>query len=185
MTRSSTDHLMCNFLKLRIWTLILVLLIIGQLNIVSVISPPVSPLTSEDNVTDVKEADLFEASNLVEEAEESSECVIAETLSSHVSTDQIEELSTDAIPCNVHTYKIIGDNIDFTVKARYNRIDSHKDRSLHYFHLMSVHNRINFTYLSITRPHSCLNSANKMASFLLPTKEFDNSLIGDISVLAS
>ena len=35
------------------------------------------------------------------------------------------------------------------------------------------------------RPHQCLNSATKMALFLLPSKECDIRLIADLSVLVS
>ena len=125
---------------------------------------------------------MTEAESETNLAEESSECIITETLSSQESPNQIEESCTSS---NIYSFKLVGDNIDFTIKARYNRVDNHKNQSLHYFHYMSVCDRINFNHLSITKPHMCLNSANKIALLLLPSKKCDNRLIRDLAVLVS
>ena len=53
-------------------------------------------------------------------------------------------------------YKLVGDNLDLTVKARYMWMDSRQDQSLHYFHHMSVCDRIDFSQLPITKPPTCL-----------------------------
>ena len=100
-------------------------------------------------------------------AEESSECIITEMLPSQESPDQIEEPSTSS---NIYSFKLVGDNIDFTIKACYNCVDYHKNQSLHYFHYMSVRDQIDFSHLSITKLNMCLNSADKIASLLLLSK---------------
>ena len=111
----------------------------------------------------------------------SSECIITETLPSQELPNQIEESSTSS---NIYSFKLVGDNIDFTIKAHYNHVENHKNQSLHYFHYMSVCDRINFNHLSITKPHMCLNSADKIASLLLPSKKCDDKLIKILQYLS-
>ena len=101
---------------------------------------------------------------------------------------QVMEVQTNEI-CRPEgtptTYKLVGDNLDLTVKARYMRIDGQKDQSLHYFHHMSVCDRIEFSHLPISRAHTCLNSPSNLAVSLLPDVKSDESLISDLSVLVS
>ena len=85
----------------------------------------------------------------------------------------------------ITTYKLVGDNIDFSVKARYSRSDSPKDQSVHYFHYMAVRDRTDFSDYSSEKADTCLNSADKMAQFLLPTKECDDQLTNHLAVLVS
>ena len=85
----------------------------------------------------------------------------------------------------ITTYKLVGDNIDFSVKARYSRSDSPKDQSVHYFHYMAVRDRTDFSDYSSEKADTCLNSADKMAKFLLPTKECDDQLTNHLAVLVS
>ena len=59
------------------------------------------------------------------------------------------------------------------------------NRSLHYFHLMCVRDRINLSHLSIIKTDSCLNSPNNIALQLLPTKGCDESLVNNLAVLVS
>ena len=49
------------------------------------------------------------------------------------------------------SFKLVGDNIDKNVKARYLRSD-HGNSSLHYFHSFAVKDRIDFSHLSSTLP---------------------------------
>ncbi len=37
-------------------------------------------------------------------------------------------------------YKLIGDNIDKGVKARFMRVEDHSNKSLHYFHACAIEN---------------------------------------------
>ena len=159
----------------------------------SVISPLVSPITSGDNMTDSEsESDV---------ATESVECT-SQTMSPQEPSRTMPSLepsgtmppqepsvhntqSSSNTRSDISTYKYIGDNFDISVKSRFGRLDSQKQRSLHYFHHMCIRDRIDFSRLSIVRPHQCLNSAKKMASFLLPSKECDSRLSSDLSVLVS
>ena len=55
----------------------------------------------------------------------------------------------------ITTYKLVGDNIDFSVKARYSRSDSPKDQSVHYFHYMAVRDRTYFSDYSSEKADTC------------------------------
>ena len=107
------------------------------------------------------------------------------TMPSQELSVQNKESSANNITSEISTYKDVGDNFDLSVKSRFNRLDSQKEQSLHYFHHICVRDRIDFSRLSIIRPHQCLNSPKKMALFLLPSKECDSSLTSDLSVLVS
>ena len=48
-------------------------------------------------------------------------------------------------------YKIVGDNIDKNIRRTHQRIDR-TTRSLHYFHMFAVKDRLDFSYLSDHRP---------------------------------
>ena len=73
------------------------------------------------------------------------------TMSSLMSTDSSSEGNgnhqnvTKPAP-RMKTYKLVGDNIDKTIKPRDMRIDS-QTRSLHYFHTYAVRDRIDVTHL--------------------------------------
>ena len=42
-------------------------------------------------------------------------------------------------------YKLMGDNVDKSVKARYMRMEQYSNKSLHYFHYFAIQNQIVFT----------------------------------------
>ena len=71
------------------------------------------------------------------------------------STHEQEFEETDNIPpasAAVCTgYKIVGDNIDKNIRRTHQRIDR-TTRSLHYFHMFAVKDRLDFSYLSDHRP---------------------------------
>ena len=73
-------------------------------------------------------------------------------------------------------YKIVGDNIDKTVKARYMRVDGYRNQSLHYFHSLALQSRIDFSHLPNVHPATCSPSPLLMAESLLPTASDDQSL---------
>lgn len=82
-------------------------------------------------------------------------------------------------------YKIVGDNIDKGVKARYMRANKHQNQSLHYFNSFAVANRVDFSALSDVRPSTCLNSPQKRAVQLLPSKDDDAILRSNFMTLVS
>ena len=71
------------------------------------------------------------------------------------STHEQEFEETDNIPpasTAVCTgYKIVGDNIDKNIRRTHQRIDR-TTRSLHYFHMCAVKDRVDFSHLSDSRP---------------------------------
>ena len=79
--------------------------------------------------------------------------------------------------CSHHLgYKLVGDNIDIGVKARYRRMEGSHSHSLHYFHSFTVQSRIDFSHLPDQHPDTCLNSPNQLALTLLPSADDDRSL---------
>ena len=74
------------------------------------------------------------------------------------------------------SYKLVGDNIDKNVKARYMRIEGSRNQSLHYFHSFAVLDRINFSHLPDVFLHTCLNSPKQLALAMLPSKDDDKVL---------
>ena len=83
------------------------------------------------------------------------------------------------------SYKLVGDNIDKGVKARYMRADKYHNKSLHYFHSYAVASRIDFSKFSNVKPATCLNSPPKRVLQLLPTKEDDRVLRNNFITLVS
>lgn len=74
------------------------------------------------------------------------------------------------------SYKLVGDNIDRSVKARYMRMEGHRNQSLHYFHSFAVLDRISFNHLPDVLPHTCFNSPKQRALSMLPTERDDEVL---------
>lgn len=86
---------------------------------------------------------------------------------------------------NYPGYKLVGDNIDKGVKARYMRVDKYYNKSLHYFHSFAVANRIDFSEFSDVKPSTCMNNPPKRAVQLLPTQEDDRVLRNNFITLVS
>ena len=82
-------------------------------------------------------------------------------------------------------YKIIGDNIDKMVKARYMRDEGYCNKSLHYFHSFAIQNRIDLSSYPDVHPHTCMDSPSRRASALLPSEEDDGILRTNIVTLVS
>ncbi len=74
------------------------------------------------------------------------------------------------------SYKLVADNLDKNIKARYLRVEGRRNQSLHYFHAIAVRDRIDFSSLPDVLPHSCLNSPKERALALLPSKDDDKAL---------
>ena len=69
----------------------------------------------------------------------------------------------------VFGYKLVGDNLDITINARYIRSDGHQNLSQHFFHSFAVLDRIDLCGLSNHLPATCNNSPLHMALSLLPS----------------
>ena len=70
----------------------------------------------------------------------------------------------------------MGDNIDKSVKARYMRMEGHRNQSLHYFNSFALCDRISFNHLPDVFPHTCFNSPKQRALYMLPSKKDDEAL---------
>lgn len=73
-------------------------------------------------------------------------------------------------------YKLVGDNIDKGVKARYMRSEGYRNRSLHYFHSFAVQNRVDFSHLPDVLPDTCPDSPERTALALLPSDDDDKAM---------
>ena len=74
------------------------------------------------------------------------------------------------------SFKLVGDNLDTSVKARYMRMEGSRNQSLHYFHAFAVLDRISFSHLPDVFPHTCLNSPKQLALEMLPSTIDDKAL---------
>ena len=71
------------------------------------------------------------------------------------------------IPCIVthyfqdspHTWKIVGDNLDLTVRVRDLRMDN-RDKSVHFFHHMAVQERVPSSHLEGEEPMASITTLN-------------------------
>lgn len=84
-------------------------------------------------------------------------------------------------------YKLVGDNIDFTINARYMRCDGRLNLSLHYFHCFGILCRIDFSKLSFKSPIASLvvspSNIQRMAINLLPSAADDKALSKNVATL--
>ena len=70
-------------------------------------------------------------------------------------SDKTTKFTGSDPPCqSYHSYKLVGDNIDLSIKPRYMRCDRFKHQSLHYFHIYAVQNRMNVSDLCRQRKAS-------------------------------
>lgn len=77
------------------------------------------------------------------------------------------------------TYKLVGDNIDKTVKPRHMRMDN-QARSLHYFHTYGVRDRIDISHLEDQPSLPSLDDVD--VATLLPTRRDEQTLKGLFSI---
>lgn len=80
------------------------------------------------------------------------------------------------------TFKLVGDNIDKTIKPRDMRID-HQTQSLHYFHSFAVKDRVSFS--SLPNTVSLINPAEVDLQCFLPTADDQLVLEENLCVLIS
>lgn len=79
------------------------------------------------------------------------------------------------MPISCTGYKLVGDNIDKTVKPRYMRSDR-QTQSLHYFHLYAVKDRVNSCALSDSPPSSPSIKPDELCKMLLPSENDSKSI---------
>ena len=151
----------------------------------SVIAPTFSPVTSDDNLTNSESNEDGLSDSCYSDQQLNTSLQGEELVEQQAKETESEQVQSERRQSEADTYKIGGDNLDLTIKARYMRMDGQKDLSLHYFHYMCVRDRIDFKHLSIVNLESCLNSAVKMASYLLPDKQLDDVLTYHLAILIS
>ena len=95
--------------------------------------------------------------------------------SSTISSSDECELPEDTpmVQAEIPSFKIVGDNIDKTVRPREMRID-HQSRSLHYFHLYGVRDRVSVDHLHDEAALPDLKSVN--VKEVLPTTQDEKRL---------
>ena len=94
-------------------------------------------------------------------------------------------LATPQVQCTtatINTFRIVGDNIDKTVKPRNMRLDN-QARSLHYFNSYAVKDRVNLLHLSPAC--TIVNSKDINIEKLLPTQEDIQNIKDNICILVS
>ena len=98
-------------------------------------------------------------------------------------SDKTTKFTGSDPPCqSYHSYKLVGDNIDLSIKPRYMRYDRFKHQSLHYFHMYAVQNRINVSDLCRQRKGTLPVPISEIASSLLPSKADDDVLHENIAI---
>ncbi len=96
-------------------------------------------------------------------------CISALTFSdSSVDVDTFLGPESEPYLPSIYTYKLVGDNIDKNVTPRHMTIDS-QTRSLHYFHVYGVRDRIDLSSYSNDRQVPDVSSIH--LHNLLPTKD--------------
>ena len=113
-------------------------------------------------------------------ADSSSGVTIGDSDERHTIFDgDVDVLSSSDQPNNWVGFKIVGDNVDKTVKPRDMRSDR-QARSLHYFHLYAVRDRIDASHLS-EEPR--LVEPDAPVEELLPTVEDEHMMLANFEVL--
>lgn len=84
-------------------------------------------------------------------------------------------------------YKLVGDNVDGSDKARFLRLKGcqDQDHSYHCFHFCGIRNRIDHSRYPDVHPDTCLDSPLCRAKLLLPSKRDDTALRNEIAILVS
>ena len=82
-------------------------------------------------------------------------------------------------------YIMLGDNFDKNIRAKYLRLESHSNASLHLFHICAVKDRIDFSHLPRCQFTGCLPSPRNRAFALLPTLDDDIAHQKNFIVLGS
>lgn len=134
---------------------------------------------SSDNITS-------SASSSVSSIQSSSS--LASPVPSELSfSDSLPEVDTflgpepHVAPAKLHTYKLVGDNIDKNVRPREMRSDC-QTRSLHYFHTYAVRDRVNLSDYSSEQRLPDISTIQ--LDNLLPSKDDETTIRKNFAVLA-
>lgn len=79
------------------------------------------------------------------------------------------------LPATCYGYKLVGDNIDKTVKPRYMRSDR-QAQSLHYFHFFAVKDRVPSIGLSDIPPSAPCHTTDELYRCLMPSNDDSDAL---------
>lgn len=114
-----------------------------------------------------------DSSSLPEDSASSSMCSDTD----NPDPDATPTCSTNSLP----TFKLVGDNLDKTIRPRDIRHD-HQTRSLHYFHLCAVRDRVDLSKTCDTRP---IPEDTITLTEILPTKQDQECLLQNFAILIS
>ena len=89
-----------------------------------------------------------------------------------------------SLPTNCSGFKLVGDNLDKTVKPRYMRSDR-QTQSLHYFQSYAVKDRVNSSGLSDNLPVSSWHTPDELCRTLLPSKNDSMSIHANFEIHAA
>ena len=105
-------------------------------------------------------------------------------LSSVSSLEPTEEpITPSQCTSNVLTYKLVGDNLDDTITPRFERADTYRKKSVHYFNSYAIKDRIDFSHLSPVHLPTCHPSPLHIAESLLPSISDDQVIRRNMSTL--
>lgn len=133
----------------------------------SFLTVDLSPVTEDNSNVTLSDQSLLTDTQSV--------TTISETTSEHPQRNPVEHISASASIQKPNSFKLVGDNIDKQVSPRYVRSDCQK-KSLHYFHVFAVLDRISFTHLSDSLPLPTSKLPKDIAQVLLPSTEDDQTL---------
>ena len=127
-----------------------------DLSFSSPFAPPFSPASSSSSSPIQPSTSLLPSSQPLQ---------LSPGLQPFTSSSPLKQANVSTSGCG---YKLVGDNIDKTVKPRHMRIDR-QARSLHYFHSYAVKDRINSCDLSDVSSSSQCPPIDELCSAILPS----------------
>lgn len=133
--------------------------------------PPFSPIMSDESFSLDSDSESEDNTSLLTEKMDEILSVAPE-----MQTDQQSETTT---------YSVVGDNLDKSIKPRYNRLQSQGIQLLHYFHHIAIADRIDVSNLSLTPPMPPKIAHEQCARSLLPSTEDDRTLKDNMIILIS
>lgn len=92
--------------------------------------------------------------------------------------------ASDSVTSDIHTFCLVGDNIDKSIKPRYMRVHQ-GNQLLHYFHYIAIADRIDFSHLSIRQPVPPTIPYKECAKSLLPSVADNQALKRNMITLVS
>jgi hypothetical protein len=147
--------------------------------------------TNDTNAAEDRNSPITECSDSSSQSSSPQSVASSESSSSSSSTDlsiasSYYEIFGDEMPCSapteqsLPTYKLVGDNYDTNLSPRYMRIDK-QTKSLHYFHVYGVKDRIDLSRYSDAAP-LCPEETIDFGK-ILPSKEDESALLHNFSFL--